>query len=176
MTRKTQYAKWNSGIRRRVASAALTLVVVLVSGVVTTHSAQAQTFKVLHRFAGPRDGSLPYSSLIRDEAGNLYGTTQYGGGTDCFGGLGCGTVYKLDPTGKETVLYRFTGTGGDGSGSLAGVIRDKAGNLYGTTGYGGLNSCPDGCGTVYKLDPTGKETVLYSFTGTGGMAIFPARR
>ena len=79
-------------------------------------------------------------------------------------------VFKLDPTGKETVLYAFTG-GADGLGASSGLVRDEAGNLYGTTVMGGGLSgvCPGlplpGCGVVFKLDPNGKETVLHTFTG-----------
>jgi uncharacterized repeat protein (TIGR03803 family) len=73
--------------------------------------------------------------------------------------LGCGVVYKLDTTGTETVLYRFTG-GANGA-YPSGVIRDSAANLYGTTGGGGAS----GYDAVFMLDTTGTETVLYSFTG-----------
>jgi uncharacterized repeat protein (TIGR03803 family) len=69
-------------------------------------------------------------------------------------------VYRLDPTGQETVLYTFTG-GNDGGNPYAAVILDSAGNLYGTTSAGGAA----GAGVVYKLDTTGQETVLYTFTG-----------
>jgi uncharacterized repeat protein (TIGR03803 family) len=97
--------------------------------------------------------------VIRDSAGNLYGTTTAGGTS------GKGVVFQVDSTGLETVLYSFTG-GADGSSPYAGVVRDTAGNLYGTTYYGGASSCPSlGCGVVFKLDTTGHETVLYSFTG-----------
>ena len=109
---------------------------------------------VLHTFTGGADGGGPYAGVIRDSAGNLYGTTSWGGTA------GAGVVYKLDPAGRETVLYNFTG-GADGSGPQAGVIRDTAGNLYGTTVRGGAT----GSGVVYKLDMAGHETVLYSFTG-----------
>jgi uncharacterized repeat protein (TIGR03803 family) len=94
------------------------------------------------------------SSLIRDSKGNLYGTTNGGGAS------GAGVVFKIDTSGNETVLYSFTG-GADGDGPFAGVIRDSAGNLYGTT-YGGGAS---GAGVVFKVDTSGSETVLYSFTG-----------
>ena len=92
--------------------------------------------------------------MIRDSAGNFYGTT-YGGGA-----YGYGVVYELDAQGHETVLYTFTG-GTDGGNPQAGVTRDSAGNLYGTT-YG---SGAHGYGVVYKVDTAGHETVLYSFTG-----------
>jgi uncharacterized repeat protein (TIGR03803 family) len=129
-------------------------------------SAHGQTFTVLHSFKGGTDGESPVAGLVRDAAGNLYGTTEYGGGGTCFTGDGCGTVFKVDTTGKETVLHSFTG-GADGAFPLAGLILDEAGNLYGTTEYGGNLACNSGvgCGTVFKMDPTGKETVLYSFTG-----------
>src|ERR1017187_205508 len=108
---------------------------------------------VLYSFTGGADGGYPYAGVIRDSAGNLYGTTYYGGGANA------GVVYKLDTTGHETVLYSFT-AGADGGNPYAGVIRDSAGNLYGTTYYGGTANA----GVVYKLDSTGQETVLYTFT------------
>jgi uncharacterized repeat protein (TIGR03803 family) len=121
------------------------------------------------------DGSDPHAGLVQDAQGNLYGTTLIGGDLACNAPSGCGTVFKVDTTGKETVLYSFTGTGGDGASPVAGLVRDAQGNLYGTTVYGGDLACnaPSGCGTVFKVDTTGKETVLYSFTGTGGDGASP---
>jgi uncharacterized repeat protein (TIGR03803 family) len=115
---------------------------------------------VLHSFTGVADGLNPFAGLIRDAAGNLYGTTQWGGDVTTCNSLGCGTVFMLDPTGNETVLYRFRG-GGDGESPFAGLVRDRAGNFYGTTVGGGASNH----GTVFQLDNTGKETVLYSFAG-----------
>ena len=109
---------------------------------------------VLYSFKGGADGKYPFAGLIRDASGNLYGTTFYGGAS------GQGTVFKLDTTGAETVLYAFK-RGADGQGPYAGLVRDPTGNLYGTTFYGGAS----GQGTVFKLDTTGVETVLHSFTG-----------
>src|ERR1039458_6513736 len=111
---------------------------------------------VLYSFTGGADGGQPAAGVILDSAGNLYGTATYSS-------AGTGVVYKLDTTGHETVLFTFTGTlsGGDGKVPWAGVIRDSAGNLYGTTVFSGTA----GQGVVYKLDTTGHETVLYSFTG-----------
>jgi uncharacterized repeat protein (TIGR03803 family) len=109
---------------------------------------------VLHSFTGGVDGGDPTAGLLRDGEGNLYGTTLGGGGS------GSGTVFKLDKSGMETVLYSFTG-GVDGGGPTARVVRDQEGNLYGTTSAGGGS----GFGTVFKLDKSGMETVLYSFTG-----------
>ncbi len=86
----------------------------MVAGVVTTQPAQGQTtLRVLYTFRGAPDAANSNSGLIRDGLGNFYGTTYLGGiGTDCTP-LGCGTVYKIDLTGKETVLHSFTG-GSDG--------------------------------------------------------------
>lgn len=130
-----------------------------------TESGQEST---IHIFAGSPDGTYPVGNLIQDAAGSLYGATQNGGTTGCTGNEGCGTVFKIDPTGKETVLYRFTG-GKDGAFPQFGsLVLDSAGNLYGMTFSGGLlaNDCITlGCGVVFKLDPKGKETVLYRFTG-----------
>jgi len=109
---------------------------------------------VLYSFTGGSGGATPYAGLILDAKGNLYGTTYNGGAS------GVGTVFKLSKTGKETVLYSFTG-GTDGASPYAGLILDAKGNLYGTTFYGGAY----GAGTVFKLSKTGKETVLHSFTG-----------
>jgi len=124
---------------------------------------------VLYSFTGPPDGAHPWSGLIMDKEGNLYGTTS-GGGTSSNCSGGCGTVFKLDSSGNETVLHSFTDSDGDGASPFAALIMDKKGNLYGTTYTGGAasNSCFPGflgCGTVFKLDASGNETVLYSFTG-----------
>jgi uncharacterized repeat protein (TIGR03803 family) len=119
---------------------------------------------VLYQFTGGEDGAFPFAGVVRDWGRNLYGTTEGGGGTGC-GGSGCGTVFKVDTTGKETVLYAFTG-GPDGGLPLGGLVRDGAGNLYGTTYSGGnATECTGGCGVVFKLDTTGTETVLHTFTG-----------
>ena len=116
---------------------------------------------VMHTFTGGTDGGNPCGGLVSDSTGNLYGTAYQGGiaGTGV-NQHGAGVVYKIATSGRFSVLYSFTGER-DGSGPLAGVIVDAAGNLYGTTYYGGLH----GYGAVYKLTPVGQETVLYSFTG-----------
>ena len=115
----------------------------------------AQTFTVLYSFTGQADGANPYGGVIRDTAGNLYGTTRSGGSSNY------GTVFKIETTGAEVVLHSFTGPRGDGAYPYAGLVRDKAGNLYGTTYLGGSSDR----GTVFKLDTNGKETVLHSFRG-----------
>jgi len=125
-------------------------------------------FTVLHTFKNGADGAGPNGFLVLDNAGNLYGMTFYGGDLSGCSGLGCGVVFKVGKSGKETVLYRFKG-GADGAGPYAGVVGDAAGNLYGTTVLGGEFTDPlcisVGCGVAFKLDPTGKETVLHTFTG-----------
>jgi uncharacterized repeat protein (TIGR03803 family) len=126
---------------------------------------------VLHTFTGPPDGSQPSTGLVRDKAGNLYGVTFYGGITTTNCNLGCGTVFKVDAKGNATILYSFT-AGTDGGFPNGSLIRDASGNLYGVTAKGGdLSSCTGrgaykGCGVIFKLDTTGKETVLYAFKGS----------
>jgi len=124
---------------------------------------------VLYAFAGGADGTRPEDSLVRDVIGSLYGVTQEGG-SDCTPGdtSGCGTVFKISPSGAHTILHVFTGGSRDGKGPNGSLILDSVGNLYGTTGYGGGSGCINGygCGTIYKLAPSEKETLLYRFQGT----------
>jgi uncharacterized repeat protein (TIGR03803 family) len=110
--------------------------------------------KVLHTFSGNPDGQNPEAPVIRDAAGNLYGTTEVGGSK------GFGMVFVVKADGTETDLHDFGGGATDGS-YPAGLIRDAAGNLYGMTSNGGSSNL----GTIYELDKAGTETVLYSFTG-----------
>ncbi len=128
---------------------------------------------VLYSFcsvAGCADGAGPIGGLIQDASGNLYGTTSSGGNEFGDGYTG-GTAFKVDATGTETVLYNFCSAANcaDGLFPLAGLIQDGASNLYGTTYGGGLGNCKtdysNGCGTVFKVDGSGHETVLYSFNG-----------
>jgi uncharacterized repeat protein (TIGR03803 family) len=137
---------------------------------------------VIYRFTGGADGANPVAGLVRDVKGNLYGTTQYGGdlvACSANNGNGCGTIFKVDPKGRETTLYTFTGNGVDGQLPLGSLVLDAKGNLYGTTYIGGTGACFDGtsygCGTVFKVDRNGSETVLYSFTG-GTDGAYPATR
>jgi uncharacterized repeat protein (TIGR03803 family) len=127
-------------------------------------AAYAYTYSVHYSFcssANCTDGKLPQAGLIQDAEGNLYGTTTAGGGnsnSSC-GSNGCGTVFKLDNTGHETVLYSFCSPPNctDGAVPKAGLIQDDAGNLYGTTAGGGnsYNFCPsNGCVTVFKVENT----------------------
>ena len=109
--------------------------------------------------------------LIEDQAGNLYGTTTFGGlHTPLCPGDGCGIVYKMSKTGKETVLYRFTGDGtnGDGAQPSCTLTIDASGNLYGTTAQGGIGN--PGLGTIFRISKTGKEKVLHRFNGNDGVS------
>ena len=112
------------------------------------------TETVLYSFAGGTDGANPYAGVIQGRDGNFYGTT-YGGGTS-----GLGTVFRLTPSGTETVLYAFAG-GSDGANPEAGVTQGSDGNLYGATYLGGV----DGLGTIFRLTPSGIETILHAFAG-----------
>jgi uncharacterized repeat protein (TIGR03803 family) len=94
--------------------------------------AHGQTFTVLHSFTLGGDGYAPHGTVVRDASGSLYGTTASGGANQW------GTVYKLDSQGKFTVLYNFTG-GTDGGEPFATLVRDSAGNLYGTADAGGAS-------------------------------------
>jgi uncharacterized repeat protein (TIGR03803 family) len=112
---------------------------------------------VLHSFTYGTDGQHPAGAVIRDSAGNLYGTTDGGGAANA------GVVFKVSAAGEETVLYSFLGLY-DGAYPNADLIRDAAGDLYGTTFGGGSV----GLGTVFKLDASGDETVLFNFEGPNG--------
>jgi uncharacterized repeat protein (TIGR03803 family) len=141
----------------------------LVASVISAAASET----VLHTFKDAPSGAFPQSNLIADAAGNLYGTTQYGGA------YGYGAVFTLilDSTGKwnETVLYSFTG-GSDGANPLAGLVFDAAGNLYGTTG--GFGNCCILTEVVYRLSPNGNGkwtlTVIYTFQGPidGALAAY----
>ena len=122
------------------------------------------TEMVLYSFTFGYDAADPDSGLTMDSAGNLYGATTDGGGLDL------GTVFKVTPSGAETVLYRFTG-GSDGSEPTGGLIMDGAGNLYGTTSSDGAYKN----GTVFKLASSGTESTLYAFI-RGGVSGYKSGR
>jgi uncharacterized repeat protein (TIGR03803 family) len=114
------------------------------------------TISVLHTFGAFGDGVGPNAGLIQASDGNFYGTTAFNGANNN------GTVFKITPTGVETVLHTF-GASGDGVSPDAGLIQASDGNFYGTTYLGGANNS----GTVFRITPAGLETVLYSFGGDG---------
>lgn len=118
------------------------------------------TESVLHSFgANATDGQSPFGGLIMDSAGNLYGTTEYGGANGQATGMGDGTVFKISASGTESVFYSFGATATDGVDPMSGLIIDGFGNFYGTT-YGGGTI---GYGTVFKINASGTESILYSF-------------
>ena len=139
------------------------VIVVLTFLLFAVSSGQAGNQKVLYTFTGGVDGSQPYQAgVIFDSAGNLYGVTQYGGA------YGQGTVFQLTPSPDgvwtETVLHSFTGVP-DGEQPQGGLAIDGAGNLYGTTSWGGDPSA--WCGTVFELSPSNSGwtySVLHTFT------------
>jgi len=133
----------------RLSNPVMTFLVVLGLAAVE----QAQTFTTLYDFSGGSDGGNPDAAVIQDPAGNLYGTTGSGGSSGPNG-----VVFKLDTAGNETVLHTFSGL--DGQNPDAPLVRDRAGNIYGTTYWGGSNEW----GTVFKIDTRGRERVLYGFT------------
>src|SRR5271167_2333380 len=117
----------------------------------------------LHSFDGT-DGYQPWAALVQATDGNFYGTTAHGGGSDnCYyGGVaGCGTVFKITPSGTLTTLHSFDG--GDGE-EPSGLVQATDGNFYGTTPFGGANDD----GTVFKITPAGTLTTLHSFDSWGG--------
>jgi uncharacterized repeat protein (TIGR03803 family) len=118
------------------------------------------SYSVLYSFKpDSKDGIFPSAGLDNIN-GTLYGTTKAGGGDGCLNSLGCGTVFSVTASGKETVLHRFNGGSADGATPLASLLSIN-GTLYGTTAGGGADSN----GTVFSITTSGKETVLYSFKG-----------
>jgi len=145
--------------------------------------ASGSQYTVIYQFQGGQDGYYPAATMIADKAGNLYGTTVYGGSSgSCEGqnAQGCGTVFQLARPATaggawtETAIYRFQGAS-DGAFPQAPMIADGQGNLYGTTTNGGGSAnCDAGCGTVFKLEPPAApdgawtESLLYTFQGVPG--------
>jgi uncharacterized repeat protein (TIGR03803 family) len=177
-SRSLPLALFVKALPRQLFRIASGLAVVLLTVGATTSALYGQTFSVLYTFKYGTDGGTTNGGLVQDSAGNLYGVAEVGGDLSCkygsTGFLGCGVVFKVTPSGEETVLYNFRG-GSDGAGPAATLIRDSAGNFYGTTFEGGDPACSfgegSGCGTIFKLDASGKETVLYRFhNGNDGAA------
>ena len=156
---KSKQSFGEHGLRAKIVFAAVMITIIVLT--ILSANANAQTLTPLYEFQGGTDGG-GVNDLIRDAAGNLYGTT-IAGGTGFHG-----TVFKLDTAGTKTILHNFGG-GSDGNAPHGKLVMDAAGNLYGTAEFGGDPdvSCTGyhGCGVVFKLDQTGRETTLYSFTG-----------
>ena len=142
----------------------------------TTQSPDGTIFKItpsgtlttLFAFNGVGNSPAhPAAGLVQGTDGNFYGTTEFGGTSIiCSLGPSCGTVFKITPGGTLTTLHSFDNT--DGGNPVAGLIQGTDGNFYGTTEYGGAKSCSDGCGTIFKITPSGTLTTLHSFDGTDG--------
>jgi len=144
----------------------------------------AGTLTTLYSFCNQTnctDGYGPVAGLVQASDGNLYGITQSGGVNNnteiCLYTYldGCGTVFKVTPTGTLTTLYSFCSQANcaDGAGPYASLLQASDGNFYGTTNIGGsgfdLSFCSQlGCGTAFKVTPTGKLTTLHSFCSEGG--------
>ncbi len=152
-----------------------------------TPSGSGYTETVLHSFQAGNDGAIPVATLIADGRA-LYGTTQFGGGTtackSASGTPGCGTVFKLTPSGSgytESILYSFKGGTNDGSRPRSALLAVKLFNrplsrLVGTTlngGASGSGCSGTGCGTVFALDMHGNERVLHSFGVVSGDGLLP---
>ena len=123
----------------------------------------------VHRFPGAAGGGNPYGGLVMDEIGDLFGTAQNYGDMTCQkkgGNPGCGLVFEIDRAGKFTILHTFRG-GSDGATPSTPLIIDEHGDLYGTTTFGGDQSCNGGysCGVVFKINAAGRETIVHTFSG-----------
>ena len=122
--------------------------------------------------SGCPDGASPVAALIQGTNGDLYGTTSAGGANNsCPNAPGCGTIFKITPSGTLTTLYSFCSQSqcADGDYPVAGLVQASNGELYGTTEYGGTSTvCGYGCGTAFKITPSGKLTTLHSFCSEGG--------
>jgi len=145
----------------------------------TPNGSGGWTEKKLHNFGSGTDGTYPVASLVFDAAGNLYGTTRYGGNYLCASSAhyGCGTVFEMTPNGSggwtEKKLHNFGINTADGAIPLADLIFDAAGNLYGTTTYGGNFNL----GTAFEMTPNGSggwtEKKLYNFGVNGSDGTYP---
>ena len=117
----------------------------------------------LHSFSNVLDGATPSAPLLLASDGNFYGTTV-GGGQGSFGNFQ-GTIFKITPNGTFTLLYTFCNLSAcdDGAQPAAGLVQGTDGNFYGTTEFGNVAGCVQGCGTVFKITPMGTLTTLYIF-------------
>ncbi len=151
-------------------------VVLIVVLILASGAGAASKYKTLYKFKGGTDGVSANPGLAFDQAGNLYGTTAFGGNINDPSYRGNGIVFKLVPkNGRwlKTELHAFAWDGKDGIVPTAGVILDPAGNVYGTTQNGGAYGDDyGGCGSVFKLAPnpdgSWTENLLYSFDGANG--------
>lgn len=124
------------------------------AGTVFEFNPVTSVFSVLYSFSAPPDGTFP-AGVVLDKGGNLYGPTSNGGTANQ------GIIFKVTPSGSETILHNFTPNGTDGFYPNADLAIDAKGNLYGTTTWGGAF----GMGAVFKVTPSGQESILHSFSG-----------
>jgi uncharacterized repeat protein (TIGR03803 family) len=151
--KETEFMRYKGSILCR-QSWFLLAALFLLAATSAPQPANAQSYTVVYNFgSSATDGATSNGDLVEDADGNFYGTT-IGGGT------GFGTIFKIDSSGVESVLYSFSG-GTDGTSPYTGVIRDSEGNLYGTTSRGGDATCM--CGTIFKLNAGNVLTTLHRF-------------
>lgn len=152
------------GSRRVLHSVFRCLLVSAMLAVLPTAAWATGTTKLIYSFTGGADGEYTDTELVRDTAGNLYGSSVQGGR------FKSGTVFQVTPDGVHTALYDFKG-GADGGEPYKGVTLDSHGNLFGTAVAGGGGPCDGGCGVVYELTNSGgiwNENVVHTFTGNDG--------
>jgi len=125
--------------------------------------------KTVHEFE-PGEGFAALGGVIEGIDGSLYGTTVGGGNTPCPDNGGCGTVFKISPSGDYATTYNFCAEEScpDGANPMAGLLQTSDGTLYGTTEGGGLNYCLHGCGTIFSITTDGTLATLHSFDGFDG--------
>ena len=136
-------------------------------------------YTILYSFgASPSDGALPVGGLVEASDGNFYGTTRGGPNYCPQSGNACGTVFRISPNGVYTVLHSFSPSPGDGAGPRGSLIQASDGSFYGTTSGGGDSNCSPfpgirGCGTVFRMTPSGAVTILHAFGASSTDGILP---
>jgi uncharacterized repeat protein (TIGR03803 family) len=172
-----------SASESRMATAALALLIAFATVVLVTPAAKAQTFTVLYSFTGGTDGALPGAGMTVDRAGNLYGSTEYGGDLSCFGGgeglpNGCGVLFKEKKAGSgwlfDSIYVIPAAQAGYDSNYPGGLAIGPNGSLYGITNEGGIQEN----GTVFNVSPPATSNafapwnynLLLDFTGNNGAA------
>jgi uncharacterized repeat protein (TIGR03803 family) len=126
---------------------------------------------VLYSFTGGSDGELPSASLIEGSDGNFYGTTPFGGISEE------GTIFRISPSGDETVIYSFPSGTANGESPYTALVQGDNGNYYGSTQSGGNvnnNPCGDGCGSLFEITPAGNETAFYLFPASTVDGVSPS--
>jgi uncharacterized repeat protein (TIGR03803 family) len=164
--------------RRNAKIVCALMIVASISSVNAQQRPPSWNLTTLHTFLGEADGASP-SEVGLDPAGNLYGTTAFGGDAGCGDGYGCGVAFELNARGHESILHTFTGSPDGANSYNAGLLRDSSGVFYGETDGGGSN----GAGIIFKLAPQPRacasvlcpwhETILHQFSGGSGDGAGP---